>query len=366
MNTVLLARPGSKAGNPHPAVSAVLFLLLSPIVTSCSQDDAGQSSEPVVRPVKMFTVSPTQGEELFRFPAVIDAGQYAELSFQVSGLIEEILIVDSQEVDEGDVLVRLNSREFRNRLAAARAQYESAVTEYERAVRLAKEDAIASSVLEQRATQKDIAKAQLDTAEKALEDSVLRAPFSGTIAQLTAEERQNVVAGQLVMKLVNLDTMEAYIDMPENLVAVTQQYDTLGTYVILDSAPDTRIPAVKKEATLIADPATQTYRVVGTFVPPPDLLILPGMNATAEIEAVRKTLFDSVSVPISAIYSDGETDYVWIVDQDTMVVNRREVTIVDGIGAFAIVTEGLAASDTIAAAGAAYLMDGMQVRPWVD
>jgi hypothetical protein len=42
------------------------------------------------------------------------------------------------------------------------------------------------------------------------------------------------------------------------------------------------------------------------------------------------------------------------------------VTIVDGIGDTAIVTEGLAVTDTIAVSGAAFLADGMQVRPWND
>lgn len=343
-----------------------IFLLLAMLLAACSQNDSEQVGEPVVRPVKMLTVSLGAERELFRFPAVISAGQYAEMSFQVGGLIDEVLVVESQEVSKGDTLVRLEQRGFQNRLTAALAQFESAVAEYDRAVRMAKEDAIASSVLEQRATQRDVAKTQLDNAEKAVQDSVLRAPFGGTVAKLTVRESQNVAVGQLVVQLINLDTMEVSIDMPETLVAVSLQYETLGAYVILDAEPNIRIPSTRKESTHIADPASQTYRITGTFVPPPDLLVLPGMNATVEIEAVRLSQSTKLTVPIAAIFSDGNEKYVWVVDNDTMVVSRREVTVADGIGEFAIITEGLEPSETLAIAGASYLTDGMQVRPWTD
>jgi multidrug efflux pump subunit AcrA (membrane-fusion protein) len=69
---------------------------------------------------------------------------------------------------------------------------------------------------------------------------------------------------------------------------------------------------------------------------------------------------------LTAILSDGTARYVWIIDQDSMTVSKREVTVADGIGESALVTEGLASGETIATAGASYLAEGMQVRPWTD
>ena len=43
-----------------------------------------------------------------------------------------------------------------------------------------------------------------------------------------------------------------------------------------------------------------------------------------------------------------------------------DVTVGEGVGEYVAVTEGLAAGDTIATAGAAFLAEGMQVRPWTD
>jgi len=69
---------------------------------------------------------------------------------------------------------------------------------------------------------------------------------------------------------------------------------------------------------------------------------------------------------LTAILSDGTARYVWIVDEDSMIVSTREVTVSDGIGESAAVTEGLALGDMIATAGASYLAEGMQVRSWSD
>ena len=63
---------------------------------------------------------------------------------------------------------------------------------------------------------------------------------------------------------------------------------------------------------------------------------------------------------------EGAVKYVWVVDEDTMTVSRREVTIADGIGEYAIVTDGLSAGETIITAGAAFIAEGMQVRPWTE
>jgi RND family efflux transporter MFP subunit len=326
------------------------------LVTSCAEKEAESIREPAIRPVKLLSLEPSTGQEVFRFPAVIGAAQYADLSFSVGGLLEEVSVVESGEVGQGDIIA----------LASARAQFEAAQSEYERAVRLQEGGAIAASVLEQRETQKNVAKSQLDTAEKRLADSVLRAPFSGSVARITAMQSQNVAAGQVVATLINLDSLEVSIDMPATLVAESQEIENRGSYVILDAAPDARIPVRLKEARQLADSVSQTYRLTGTFEARAGLMILPGMNATVEIHGARQSASTNISVPLSAIARDGSARYVWIVDPDTMIVTRRDVTIVDGIGDTAIVTEGLAVTDTIAVSGAAFLADGMQVRPWND
>ena len=352
-----------------------VFLTTLIFAASCGREDDDQVREPKVRPVKLITLSGASDLQLARYPAVLDAAQLSELSFQVGGLVAEIAVVDSQEVQAGDVIASLDQRDFQSQVTSARAQFENAEEEYQRAVRLSQADAIARSVLEQRKSQRDVARSQLDTAEKALADTVILAPFSGVVAQVPIRERQSISAGQIVATLIGTKNLggagivEATVNVPASVIARSQEAENRKAFVLLDAAPDTRIEATFKSASLLADSTSQTYAVTFTFDPPGNLVVLPGMHATLELSQARRTTDSQsqrVSVPLSAVLSDGTARYVWIVDQDSMTVSKREVTISDGIGDSAVVTEGLALGETIATAGASYLAEGMQVRPWTD
>jgi len=160
--------------------TAVTFVFLTTLIfaASCGREDAEQVREPKVRPVKLITLSGASDLQTAKYPATVSAAQRSELSFQVGGLIEDIAVTESQEVKDGDVIARLDQRDFQSQVKSARSQFENAEEEFQRAVRLSREDAIARSVLEQRESQRVVARAQLDSAEKALGDTVIRAPFS--------------------------------------------------------------------------------------------------------------------------------------------------------------------------------------------
>ncbi len=134
----------------------------------------------------------------------------------------------------------------------------------------------------------------------------------------------------------------------------------------MDAAPNQLIEAEFKEASLIADTASQTYAITFAFRPPENLLVLPGMNATVElrIENQAQTEHTRVAVPLDAVTSDGQSSYVWVVNQEAMTVSKRTVSIEDSVGKTVVVTAGLNAHDTIVGAGAAYLSEGMQIREW--
>ena len=355
-----------------PAIRVVVLSALAislATLPACGGDSVEETREPVVRPVKMLTLTAADDLQTSRYPAVISAGRSGELSFQVGGLIEDVAVADGEEVSSGTLIARLDQRDFQSQVTSARAQYENAEDEYQRGVRLAEENAIARSVLDQRRSQRDVTRAQLDRAEKALTDTELRAPFAGVIARVPVREQQTVSAGQLVASLIAVDTLEVTIDLPARVVAESQEVEDRGAFVTLEAAPNVRIPATFQEADLLADTASQTYAITFAFEPPQNLVILPGMNATLVLSSAQRsdaTAGARKSVPLEAIASDGTSTYVWIVDPDTMMVSRRDVTIAEGVGEYAIVTEGLAAGETIATAGASFLAEGMQVRPWTE
>ena len=73
---------------------------------------------------------------------------------------------------------------------------------------------------------------------------------------------------------------------------------------------------------------------------------------------------EQIKVPLGAILTEGEAQYVWIVDSETMTVSRREIEIGPNIGSELVVESGLIVGDTIVGAGASYLHEGMQIRAY--
>ncbi len=349
-------------------LSRYMFVIVTALLlASCDEEPATEPNDTSGRPVKLINISGTHHQSTARYPAVIGAGEQVDLSFPVGGVIQELPVTDADPVDKGDLIARLDPRDFESNVAAARASFTNAEEEYQRAVRLAEQDAIAQSVLEQRKTQRDVARAKLDSAEKALADSVLRAPFSGVVASIPVRKQQTVSPGTNVATLINVAALDATINLPASVVAQVPTRENRGVVVLLEAAPDREIEAQFSEANLVADATSQTYAITFRFEAPADLLILPGMNATVELTSGDSgAARGSVSVPLAAVQSDGNGQYVWIVERDAMTVSRRYIEMATGIGEMVVVTSGLSFGDQIVGAGGAYLAEGIKVTPWME
>ena len=346
-------------------IFAVFFLV------ACDSESPSTKKEAAtqIRPAKLIEVGQVNTDDFLNYPAVIQSQQSSVLTFEVGGMLIELMAIEAKKVKKGEVLAKLDQRDFLAKLKSARAQFENADTEYQRALRLIKEDAISRSVLEERKAQRDVSKAQLETTEKALEDSVLVAPYSGNVAKVLIEKRQIVQPGKPAISILGEGGLEAKINLPSSIIAKARKRKKkeVDSYVVLEAAPNRRIPAIFKEASLEADAASQTYEVTFTFKAPKGLNILPGMNATVWFKDPSKlaTGISKASIPLTAIVTDGDQKYVWVVNKESMIVSRRNITVEDGVGMNLNVSSGLELGETIVAAGVSSLSEGMKVRLWI-
>ncbi|MGB3471849.1 MAG: efflux RND transporter periplasmic adaptor subunit [Erythrobacter sp.] len=345
--------------------AGVLAILIA--LSACGESVRQTAPDPA-RPVKLLTLASVTGEQSGSFPAVVRAVRSTDLAFQVGGQITEWNAIDGAQFKRGDVIARLDARSFQAALEQAEAQYLNANSEYERAQRLIAEDAISKSVVESREAQRQIAKASLDTAKKNLSDTVLRAPFSGAVGLTRVEQFQNVAPQQSVLVLQSR-SVEAIVNVPASFVLNSNQVRFYNVFVELDAAPGQQFAAQFREARGQADSTTQTFEAHFSFTPPSDLVVLTGMTATLsyESEAISAgDVPDGVSVPLAAIVAEGGKRFVWAVKGPDKVIERRDVTLAEGVGEMMTVTKGLKVGETIVAAGGDYLQAGDRVRPWSD
>lgn len=344
--------------------------ILAVVVTlfGCNNEGVEQQVEPSVRPVKWVSTGIDNTVEVSKFPAVVTDNQLVELSFPFGGRIAQFEVQSAQSLKKGDVIAELDQRDLLNSLDKAKAQNKNAEIEYQRAGKLLKSKAISQSAFQERVTSRDVSRSQLNAAKQALTDSVLRAPFDGVIASKMSDKGQAISGGQTAVIFIGGEKLEASIDLPADYLAELYQSEfekrKIESFITLDIAPETSIQAVYKEATLLADTATQTYAVTFEFELSKDVLVLPGMNGTIEVQVGVSSHSNNITLPLAAITSDGEATYVWVVDKQDMTVSKRIITVAKGVGSTLIAESGLEKDELVVSAGVAYLYEGMKVREW--
>lgn len=149
-------------------------------------------------------------------PATVQARHEAELAAEIGGRIAEVRVDTGESVAAGAVLLRLDDRDARLALAQARAQREAAAARLslaevraERGLRLGAEKFISADELKALVTEVQIAKAELNLAtvgvqqaERALEKTVLKAPYALVVRSRLAQAGQQASPGQPLFAVV--------------------------------------------------------------------------------------------------------------------------------------------------------------------
>ncbi|WP_375227817.1 efflux RND transporter periplasmic adaptor subunit [Roseobacter sp. S98] len=204
---------------------------------------------------------------------------------------------------------------------------------------------------------------QLRNARDNLDDATLRAPFDGIVARRDIDNFTNVSAGQSVVLLQALDTVDLAFDVPGPDVLIWSARENVQSEVLLEARPGQKIPSELVEFSTQADQGTQTYRARVGITVPEGAQVFPGMVGTV-IVSTDEDVAASIQIPFSAVGTDTDAStFVWIVDSGDQSVSARPVTLGDVIADSVDVIDGLEAGETIVTAGVSYLREGAVIRP---
>jgi len=166
-----------------------------------------------------------------------------------------------------------------------------------------------------------------------------------------------VAAGQTVMRIARTSEKEVAISVPENKL---KELDATSDIAItLWANPDQRYKGKVREVSPVADPVTRTYAVRITMVDA-DSTVSLGMTANVYLRSNARG--DTVELPATALFQQGDGAAVWRVDPDTRRVNAVPVEVVRYFQDNAAVTGGLADGDLLVRAGVHKLFEGETVR----
>jgi RND family efflux transporter MFP subunit len=328
---------------------------------------AGCGKEPVeeeiIRPVKAVQIDTGTSRTIPPYPGRAAATEEVDLGFELSGTVIDRPVNKGDEVQKGQLLAKLDPRDFQNDLKASQAERDRAKAYYDRINIAVKSGAVSKQELTDAQARLDVSSAKVRIKQKQLADSEIIAPFDGIIAATYAENYQRVQPKQIVLRLLDISKIEFTINIPETIISYVRQAPEM--WLVFDAFPDKKIPATIKEVGTEASLTTRTYPVTVIMNQPADIQILPGMAGFVSGEKDEPAHFGrrGITVPVGAVFTpDTEKEsYAWIVETSTMTVHRRSVKTGAFLANGIVVQEGISPGDWIVTAGLHTLTEGQQV-----
>jgi RND family efflux transporter MFP subunit len=258
----------------------------------------------------------------------------------------------------------------------AKAAYDLAQNEFARIKSLLDQRVVSQSEFDQRRTQAEAARQQYEAAKngaaqqyqslqaararvalarKALADTVVRAPFTGVVAQRLVTNGDYVTKGMKVAVVVRVNPLRVQLTIPEQFISAVGVGQPVS--FVVDAYPGRQFEG-KVQYVSPALQADQRALTVEAVVPNAQGELKPGLFATARIEQPTRT--PAVLVPSAAIQTSGGTSRVFVVNGD--LVEERIVRVGQTVGDLMEIASGLKAGERVATTNIGQLVDGAKVK----
>jgi RND family efflux transporter MFP subunit len=327
----------------------------------------------------------------------VTARREATVSSKVTGKVIAVLVEEGMQVQEGQILAQLDDTNVKTSLRLAEAQLDSARNALaETRVRIREADqefqrqkgllqnniatqadydhaeasamAYQAKLLQQQADV-TVAERQVASWQQQLDDTIIRAPFSGIVTSKNAQPGEMIspisAGGGFtrtgICTIVDMQSLEVEIDVNESYINRVESGQPVES--ILDAYPDWKIPCKVIAIIPTADRQKSTVKVRVGFdkLDPrilPEMSIKVGFREAAASPGVAASR--SVIVPASAVHQEDGRDFVFLLNNGR--AERRAVTVGSTSGEAAVVTTGLAVGEKVIRDWRPGLKDGLLVK----
>lgn len=310
-------------------------------------------------------VRETSGASVYVAEGVAESVQQSVIAAQVAGRIEQLSVKAGDRVQKGQLLVRIDSQAAAQQasasqaqVASAKAQLDVARKELERQQQLFKKNYLSQAALDQ-------AEAQFKATEAALRGSTaqagvastqtgfytLTAPYSGTVASVTAEVGEMALPGKVLLTIYDPAQMRVVASLPQSRVAQLAKPPVVR--VELPSLPENQRwqQAASVNVLPTADAGSQSVQV-RLGLPPMNGAVTPGLFARAQFTLASGDQ-PRLLIPQRAVVRRTELTAVYVVSakeggQAGQVAQLRQVRLGRPQGDDIEVLAGLSAGESVA------------------
>jgi len=301
------------------------FLFFPVFLTGCSDSNAktvDDNNKSLVC-VNVFQVEDPVNKADFSYPGVVKPLEEVKLSFRTGGPITSFYPEVGKKFGKDEIIAEMDKRDYlvkidniKARLSAAKAGYVEKELKYHRYLELFKKNAVSradydfvKSAYENSASIVKALETELEASENSLNDTVLKAPFTGFVSGVFSENHEFVQPGQPVVSLINLESIEIETLVPEDLVSLSGKFCDFRFRLISEN---TELKQAKfKEIGKKGSGFGNTYPLV-LKADNPGCLIKPGMTALVEFSVKDDSAKNKFELPVSSIIKkNDEKPFVW-------------------------------------------------------
>ena len=329
------------------SLALAMLCTFLPVANRAAATPAGLASAPVAT---------DRIGQAMAYDGVVEAVRQTQIAAQVSGAVLALDVKAGDEVKAGQILARLDARAAERtaaasaaQVAAAHAAHEAASKDYERNKLLFQKGYISQAALDRAEAQYKSAQAQASaqvaSAQAARAESdfyVVRAPYSGTIADVPVVLGDMAMPGRRLMTLYDPAALRVSVAIPQTLASALP-LDPRPLVELPDVIPG-RIAPVGAQLLPSVDPATHTQEL-RLDLPALSAAVRPGMFARVWLAPPRTD--PRVYVPASAVMRRAELNVVYVIADDG-TPRLRQVRIGRREGQRVEVLSGLAEGERVA------------------
>jgi membrane fusion protein (multidrug efflux system) len=282
------------------------------------------------------------------------ANESVDISSKTSNVVTAVHFGDGQRVNRGQLLVQLDDAQTRADVAAAEAAVAESERLFNRSRELMATEALSKAQFDQLDATLKANRAKLASAQARLQDTTIRAPFSGRVGLRRVSVGTLISPGDVITTLDDTSVIKLDFSVPENVLATLREglavratapafsgRSFTGKVSSIDSRVDMNTRAVTVRALLANE----------------DGALRPGMFLNVSLaNDERETLI----IPEQALTPEAERQYVFVVADGK--AQRREVRIGARRPGNVEVVAGLNAGEQVVVEGTQKVRDGAPVR----
>lgn len=284
------------------------------------------------------------------------ANESVDLTAKVSETVFTVNFEDGDFVERGQVLVELVNADEASRLAEAQATVDDAVRQFDRIENLSAQNLVADNEQDQARTNLETAKARLEGVLVAMDDRLVRAPFSGYLGFRNISEGTLLTPGTIITTLDDVSVIKLDFTIPEMYFADVSvgQIIKSNSIVYGDKIFEGTVSVVGSRI----DPVTRGVSVRAT-IDNSGMQLRPGMLMTVSLALNEKL---ALVVPERSVIASQGQQYVFVVDIENKVI-RTEVELGRRRGGFVEILSGLVQGQEVVSEGTIRVRPGQTVQP---